>query len=96
MGVEGDVGVIEIQDMLFTVLGPTAGAILVQWNVAESVQGSAAMWDSYIRIGGAIGSKLQKSECPKQSGKVKPGCIAASLLLHLTPSSNAYLENIWV
>ncbi|CAG8018440.1 unnamed protein product [Penicillium nalgiovense] len=96
VGVEGDVGIVEIQDMLFTVSGPTAGAILVEWNVAESVQGSAAMWDSHIRIGGAIGSKLQKSECPKQSGKVKPACIAASLLLHLTSSSNAYLENIWV
>ncbi|CAG8905451.1 unnamed protein product [Penicillium egyptiacum] len=96
VGVEGDVGIIEVQDMLFTVSGPTAGAILVEWNVAESVQGSAAMWDSHIRIGGAIGSQLQKSQCPKQSGKVNPDCIAASLLLHLTPSSNAYLENIWV
>jgi hypothetical protein len=34
------VGIVEIQDMLFTVSGPTAGAILVEWNVAESVQGS--------------------------------------------------------
>ncbi|GFG00994.1 hypothetical protein IFM61392_01597 [Aspergillus lentulus] len=28
-------------DMLFTVKGPTAGAILMQWNAPESTQGSA-------------------------------------------------------
>ncbi|CAG8040084.1 unnamed protein product [Penicillium olsonii] len=96
VGVAGDVGIVEIQNMLFTVSGPTAGAILVEWNVEQSLKGSAAMWDSHIRIGGAIGSKLQKAQCPKGTGKVNPDCIAASLLLHLTPSSTAYMENIWV
>ncbi|RHZ48193.1 uncharacterized protein CDV56_102104 [Aspergillus thermomutatus] len=91
----GDVGIIEIQDMMFTVSGPTAGAVLVEWNVEQSVKGSAAMWDSHIRVGGAIGSKLQREQCPKQTRRVNPNCIAASLLLHLTPSSTAYLENIW-
>ncbi|KAL4875747.1 pectate lyase superfamily protein-domain-containing protein [Aspergillus karnatakaensis] len=96
VGDPGDVGIIEIQDMLFTVSGPTAGAVLVEWNVEQSVKGSAAMWDSHIRIGGAAGSKLQKQQCPKNTGRVNPDCIAASLLLHLTPSSTPYLENIWV
>jgi len=40
VGNAGDTGVIEISDMLFTVKGPTAGAILVEWNVHESTQGS--------------------------------------------------------
>jgi glucan 1,3-beta-glucosidase len=40
VGNAGDSGVIEISDMLFTVSGPTAGAILVEWNVHESSQGS--------------------------------------------------------
>jgi hypothetical protein len=44
VGKPGDVGVIEIQDLLFTVSGPTAGAILVEWNVHESTQGSACLW----------------------------------------------------
>ncbi|EPS32683.1 putative exo-beta-1,3-glucanase [Penicillium oxalicum 114-2] len=96
VGAKGDVGIVEIQDMLFTVSGPTAGVVLVEWNVEQSVKGSAAMWDSHIRIGGAIGSQLQKAQCPKQSDKVNSDCIAASLLLHLTPSSTAYMENIWV
>lgn len=40
VGNEGDSGTIEISDMLFTVKGPTAGAILMEWNVHESTQGS--------------------------------------------------------
>ncbi|KAJ6007783.1 hypothetical protein N7540_011759 [Penicillium herquei] len=96
VGFSGDVGIIEIQDLLFTVSGPTAGAIVMEWNVEQSVKGSAAMWDSHIRIGGAIGSELQSEQCPKQTGRVNKDCIAASLLLHLTASSTAYLENIWV
>jgi hypothetical protein len=37
-------GVVEIQDMMFTVSGATAGAILVQWNVHEITRGSAGLW----------------------------------------------------
>ncbi|KAI3217532.1 hypothetical protein DTO012A9_10271 [Penicillium roqueforti] len=92
----GNVGIVEIQDLLFTVSSPTAGAILVEWNVEQSVKGSAAMWDSHIRISGAIGSNLQNKQCPKNTGSINEDCIAASLLLHLTLSSTAYLENIWV
>jgi len=44
MGSVGDVGILEVQDMLFTVSGPTAGAIVVEWNVQESSQGAAGMW----------------------------------------------------
>jgi hypothetical protein len=44
VGIAGDVGVIEIQNLMFTVSGPTAGAILVEWNVHELSQGSAGMW----------------------------------------------------
>ncbi|OBT82398.1 hypothetical protein VE02_09582 [Pseudogymnoascus sp. 03VT05] len=95
VGSQGDVGVIEIQDMLFTVSGKTAGAVLVEWNVHESTQGSAGLWDSHIRIGGAIGSNLQKTQCPKLTGSVNSNCIAASLLLHLTPQSSAYMSNVW-
>lgn len=36
----GDSGVIEISDMMWTVKGGTAGAILMQWNVHESTKGS--------------------------------------------------------
>lgn len=47
-------------------------------------------------MGGAKGTGLQKEECPKNTGKVNPNCKAAAMLMHLTPNSTAYLENVWV
>lgn len=44
VGRPGDIGIIEIQDMLFTVSGPTAGAIVVEWNAHEGTQGSVGLW----------------------------------------------------
>lgn len=70
------------------------GAIVVEWNVAGSSQGSAAMWDSYIRLGGTAGTNLQQSQCPTNAPGA--GCYAAFLALHLTTNSNAYIEGVWV
>jgi hypothetical protein len=53
------------------------------------------MQDSHFRVGGATGSLLRSIQCPKNDGTVNTKCKAASLLLHLTPKSSAYLENIW-
>lgn len=47
VGNEGDTGIVEIQDMLFTVSGNTAGAVLMEWNVHESIQGSAGLWGMF-------------------------------------------------
>ncbi|KAJ5553987.1 hypothetical protein N7513_003946 [Penicillium frequentans] len=96
VGNDGDVGIVEIQDLLFTVSGPTAGAVLLEWNVHESTQGSAGLWDSHFRVGGAVGSDLQAGHCPKKSGSFNKNCIAAALMLRLTHSSSAYLENVWI
>lgn len=52
--------------------------------------------DTHVRIGGAVGSDLSTQNCPKQSGIINPRCKAASLLMHLTPKSTAYLENVWL
>ncbi|KAH1752175.1 hypothetical protein KXX41_008184 [Aspergillus fumigatus] len=72
VGHEGDIGIVEIQDLLFTVS------------------------DSHFRVGGAKGSHLQASECPKkQFPLIKQAYIAASLLLRITSSASAYLENVW-
>ncbi|KAJ6191605.1 pectin lyase-like protein [Penicillium mononematosum] len=95
VGKPGDVGIVEMQSLMFTVSGPTAGAVLVEWNVHQSTQGSAAIWDSHFRVGGATGSNLQATQCPKLSGTINTKCQAASLMLHLTPQSSAYMENIW-
>jgi hypothetical protein len=47
VGHEGESGIVEIQDLLFTVSGPTAGAVLVEWNIHESSQGSAGLWGEF-------------------------------------------------
>jgi len=41
----------EITDVVFTTVGPAAGAIVVEWNAREPEgnQGGAGMWDSHIR-----------------------------------------------
>ncbi|KAM5345868.1 hypothetical protein ACJ41O_011729 [Fusarium nematophilum] len=96
VGLPGQVGVVEIQSMMMSVKGATAGAIMMEWNVHESGQGSAGLWDTHFRVGGAAGTDLTVKDCPKLSGKVNPNCVAASLMLHLTPDSSGYFENVWM
>lgn len=50
VGNPGDVGIIEIQSMMFTVSGATAGAVLMEWNVHESTQGSAGIWGTSLLL----------------------------------------------
>jgi hypothetical protein len=50
---------------------------------------------SHFGIGGAIGTQLQVKDCPKLTGSVDAKCIAAPMMLHLTSTSSAYLENVW-
>ncbi|KAH8816004.1 pectate lyase superfamily protein-domain-containing protein [Xylogone sp. PMI_703] len=95
VGKLGDVGSVEISDMLFTVRPPSAGTVLMEWNIQANSQGSAAMWDAHFRVGGAVGSNLQAANCPTLTGSVNTDCIGASQLLHITPGASAYLENIW-
>ncbi|KAF3256482.1 hypothetical protein TWF192_001906 [Orbilia oligospora] len=90
-----DVGDIEITDVMFTARGPTAGAVLVEWNVKAASQGSAGMWDCVIRVGGAHGSRLQAADCPKLATSINDKCIAGSLLLRVTSRANGYFENVW-
>ncbi|KAF6804707.1 glucan 1,3-beta-glucosidase [Colletotrichum sojae] len=94
VGQKGDVGTMEISDMMFNVQGATAGAIVLEWNVHESSQGSAAMWDSHVRVGGATGSDLDVDTCPKFG--FNEGCICASMLFHITPQASGYFENMWI
>lgn len=107
-------GHVQIQDILFTSIGPTKGLVTVEWNMNADAPGSAAMWgkhflqdtnecrlaklpiDSHVRIGGALGTNLQVSECPSVTSSVKDSCIAGSLMFHLTSSASAYLSNVWL
>lgn len=59
IGESGDVGDVEITDMMFGSKGSQPGAVLVQWNIKQRSQGSAGMWDCHFRVGGTAGSNLQ-------------------------------------
>ncbi|KAJ5207928.1 hypothetical protein N7449_002307 [Penicillium cf. viridicatum] len=98
VGEKGDTGSVEMSDLIITTKGPAAGAILMEWNVAGSSQGSAGMWDVHFRIGGAAGTELQSDTCPKtpkEKTTPKEECMAAFMLLHITKKGSAYLENTW-
>jgi hypothetical protein len=92
----GQVGNVEMQDLFFTTKGPTAGAVLLEWNMAADAKGSAALWDCHVRIGGATGTDLTPAECPPLTSGIAPGCNAASLMMHLKPGASGYFENMWL
>jgi glucan 1,3-beta-glucosidase len=98
VGQPGDTGSVEISDLIFETKGAQPGAIMIQWNVAESSQGSAGMWDVHVRIGGSAGTGLQSDTCSKAPTTIadaNPDCIGAFLLLHVTSQATIYLENNW-
>lgn len=98
VGQAGDVGNVEMSDLLFATIGPQRGAIMMEWNVKGAAQGSAGMWDVHFRIGGAAGTRLQSDRCRKDPGVIapaKPECVAAFMLLHVTRQASIYLENNW-
>jgi glucan 1,3-beta-glucosidase len=98
VGAPGDRGAVEITDLMFETLGPAPGAILMQWNVADSSQGSCAMWDVHFRVGGTAGTGLQIDKCQKNENvttSFKPECAGAYMLMHVTQQATAYLENTW-
>ncbi|KFY91677.1 hypothetical protein V498_05365 [Pseudogymnoascus sp. VKM F-4517 (FW-2822)] len=94
VGNKGDVGSIQITDMMFTSIGALPGLVYVEWNIKEDAPGSAGMWDSHIRVGGSLGTELQLAQCPPVM-EIKSACVAASTLMHVTSSSSGYFENVW-
>jgi len=95
-GTAGSQGVFEVTDMIFSTAGPAPGAIMVEWNVHDpsGQQGAAGMWDTHLRLGGAVGTNMQSGQCP--SGSENAACQAAFLGIHLTSGSSAYIEGTWV
>ncbi|GJD05036.1 lysM domain-containing protein [Colletotrichum higginsianum] len=96
VGRPGQVGNVEMQDLIFTTKGPTAGAVLIEWNMAADAKGSAALWDCHVSIGGAAGTDLTPAECPALTSGIAPGCNAASLMMHIKPGASGYFENMWL
>ncbi|KAH8898176.1 pectin lyase-like protein [Thozetella sp. PMI_491] len=98
VGQAGDVGAVEMSDLIFETAGPQPGAILVEWNVKESSQGAAGMWDVHFRIGGSAGTQMELEQCaknPNVTNAVNPNCFGSFMMLHVTKQATAYLENTW-
>ncbi|KAJ9477329.1 Glycoside hydrolase [Pseudozyma hubeiensis] len=97
VGEPGDAGIMEISDMIFSTRGPAPGAIIVEWNIREQEgsQGSAAIWDSHVRVGGFSGTNLEADKCAREQ-PLSNDCRASFLNLHLTSNSSAYMENTWI
>ncbi|ORX52811.1 pectin lyase-like protein [Hesseltinella vesiculosa] len=68
VGNPGDSGMVEFSDIIFSSMNNQKGAVLVEWNMAQSEQGNSGMWDTHFRVGGSIGSNLQYAQCAKPGG----------------------------
>jgi hypothetical protein len=44
VGEKGQRGSVEMQGLIFTSKGPTAGVVFVEWNIRASGAGKAGMW----------------------------------------------------
>ncbi|KAF7862760.1 hypothetical protein EAF04_007632 [Stromatinia cepivora] len=100
VGQPGERGATELVDFVLGTQGGTAGAILIQHNLASSNSGIGGYWDVHTRVGGWEGSELQVTQCPTTPGVKKPpvnaDCVAAFMSMHITKSATgAYLENCW-
>ena len=90
VGHSGDTGVAQFSDMLFAVADILPGCTLVEINIEGAAPGDVGNWNSHFRIGGAAGSKV-RTNCGGDPGN----CPAAYMMLHLTTTSSAYIENMW-
>ncbi|KAI8949610.1 glycoside hydrolase family 55 protein [Xylaria longipes] len=98
VGKPGDIGNVEMSDLIIETKGALPGAILVQWNLAGSENGAAGMWDVHFRVGGTAGTELQSDICsknPNATTLVDDKCMGTFLMLHLTKTASAYIENCW-
>ncbi|KAJ7832076.1 glycoside hydrolase family 55 protein [Mycena olivaceomarginata] len=95
VGNKGDVGAVEISDLVITTTGGSQGAVGVEWNIKGKNPGDAGMWDVHVRLGGAIGTGVQASTCPTSSQNLA-ACATAFLGFHITNTGSGYFENLWV
>ncbi|ETN43061.1 uncharacterized protein HMPREF1541_02219 [Cyphellophora europaea CBS 101466] len=100
VGNPGDSGAVEITDIMFETRGPTPGAIMMEWNVADpdGQQGASGMWDTHFRVGGSAGTQLQVDQCrgsTPDSKNFNSECYGSFLMIHITQQATAYLENTW-
>jgi glucan 1,3-beta-glucosidase len=99
VGNPGEKGLAQISDIIFSTQGPCPGAKLLEWNMADpqNQPGACGIWDVHFRIGGAIGTKIDPSNCPKGDGSKAPPSLCNGVwgLMHITKTGSCYMENVW-
>lgn len=93
VGHPGENGIAQFTDMLFTVSDILPGCILLEVNMAGQQPGDVGFWNTHIRIGGAFDTAV-RTKCAGDAASASD-CPAAFMLVHLTPSSSTYIENMW-
>ncbi|KXJ84885.1 pectate lyase superfamily protein-domain-containing protein [Microdochium bolleyi] len=96
VGQPGEQGIVEMQGLTFISQGPAVGAVLLEWNIHEAGQGSAGLWDSHVQVGGSKGTMLDAGQCLAGAAASDSDCIGAALMVHVTASASAYMENVWL
>ncbi|KAK4464051.1 pectin lyase fold/virulence factor [Cladorrhinum samala] len=98
VGQPGDVGEVEMSDLIFGTAGPQPGAIMMEWNIKGKTQGAAGLWDVHTRIGGYAGTQLELEQCaknPNATNTIPEQCFGSFMMLHIPAGGSAYLENTW-
>ncbi|KFY68822.1 hypothetical protein V496_00777 [Pseudogymnoascus sp. VKM F-4515 (FW-2607)] len=91
VGNDGETGIVELQDMRFTVSEVLPGAIILEVNIAGDAPGDVGFWNIIVLIGGTADTSIHDS-CTDQDTS---SCKAAFLAVHITASSSAYFQNLW-
>ncbi|KAA8645848.1 hypothetical protein EYZ11_010009 [Aspergillus tanneri] len=89
-GYPGDVGVLQVSDMMFSVADILPGCLMAEVNIAGKQPGDVGFWNTHFRVGGAVGSKVQ-THCNGSPAN----CKAAWGIIRLSTTSSAYIENMW-
>ncbi|EMC95018.1 glycoside hydrolase family 55 protein [Baudoinia panamericana UAMH 10762] len=98
VGNPGDVGTVEMTEIIFETRGPAPGAVLMEWNLAGTEPMATGMWDVHWRIGGTAGTLLQSDRCtknPLHAHGANATCWGAFLLVHLTSTASLVMSNNW-
>jgi hypothetical protein len=90
VGKVGDRGAFAMTDMVVEPGNVYPGAKLVEINMAGD-PGDIGIWDCVFRTGGTAAAMNQASLC-STAGKE---CKSAWGMIHITPFSSAYVENVW-
>ena len=73
VGNDGDVGDVEMQDLIFTSRGATAGLVLVEWNVKAASPGSAGLWGELCQVWNFRDPRLTGPQIAMYASGVPPG-----------------------